>query len=148
MFLAYISQTCEDIEGQRRHDEQKKQVEHKIHWIWQCQVIYSHVIGLMVPCHHVVDLEDCKLERVFEIVHGSEWDSKGLIGKWSQVVFDVKTERVVSVDRSVSECDEKSAEQDANDYEGFDGFFGDLADYFGVAAELRFVQTCHQNDVG
>jgi len=31
MFLAYISQTCEDIEGQRRHDEQKKQVEHKIH---------------------------------------------------------------------------------------------------------------------
>jgi len=52
------------------------------------------------------------------------------------------------VNRSVSECDEKSAEQDANDYEGFDGFFGDLADYFGVAAELRFVQTCHQNDVG
>ena len=98
----------------------------------------------MLPCHHVVDLEGCELEGVFEVVHGSEGIAKGLIGQWSRVVLvGVRKERAVSVEGPVSEGDQKSAEQDDNHDERLDGLFGDLADYFGVAAELRFVQACH-----
>jgi len=58
----------------------------------------------MLPCHHVVDLEGCELEGVFEVVHGSEGIAKGLIGQWSRVVLvGVRKERAVSVEGPVSE---------------------------------------------